>query len=215
MEKVPFIRKIEAFDKYTEKYEDWFERNKFAFESELKTIKEQLPKSNNGLEIGVGSGRFAAALGIKTGIDPSEKMIEIAKKRGINVIKGVAENLPFYDSQFDFALMTTTICFVEDLETSFKEAYRVLKPNGVLIIGFIDRESPIGKKYQQRKEESVFYRVATFYTPDEVVSKLKKAGFKNFSFTQTIFHDLNEIKEIEPTKEGYGEGSFVVIKAIK
>jgi len=44
---------------------------------------------------------------------------------------------------------------------------------------------------------------------------LKKVGFKNFNFTQTIFHTLSKIKAIEPIKEGYGEGSFVAIKTIK
>jgi hypothetical protein len=61
----------------------------------------------------------------------------------------------------------------------------------------------------------MFYRIATFYTVDEVVSNLKKVGFKNFNFTQTIFHNLAEIRDIEPIKEGYGEGSFVVVRAIK
>jgi hypothetical protein len=50
---------------------------------------------------------------------------------------------------------------------------------------------------------------------EEVVSYLKKSGFQNFSFTQTIFHNLIEIEGIDPVKEGYGEGSFVVIRAVK
>jgi len=155
--------KVEPFEEYTSQYEDWFERNKFLYESELAAIREQLPERGKGIEIGVGSGRFAAPLGIRLGIEPSHKMRELAQKRGIKVIEGVAEKLPFRDSQFEFALMVTTVCFVDDIQTSFQEAYRVLKPGGYLIIGFIDKESSIGKSYQQRKKKSIFYRIATFY----------------------------------------------------
>jgi len=207
--------KVEPFEEYASQYEDWFERNKFVYESELAAIREQLPERGKGMEIGVGSGRFAAPLGIKLGIEPSHKMKEFAQSRGIKAIEGVAEKLPFHNSQFEFALMVTTVCFVDDIQTAFQEAYRILKPGGYLIIGFIDKESSIGKSYQQRKKKSVFYRIATFYTVDEVVSNLKKVGFKNFSFTQTIFHNLSKVKAIEPIKEGYSEGSFVVIKALK
>lgn len=209
------MAKVEPFEEYASQYEGWFERNRFVYESELRAIREQLPESRDGIEIGVGSGQFAAPLGIKLGIEPSRKMRQLAQSRGIETIEGIAERLPFRDSQFEFALMVTTICFVDDIQVSFQEAYRVLKTGGCLIIGFIDKESSIGRSYQQHKKHSVFYRIATFYTVDEVVLNLEKIGFKNFNFTQTIFHNLSEIRAIEPVKEGYGEGSFVVISALK
>ena len=209
------MARIEPFEKHPLQYEQWFDRHKFAYESELQAIRKLLPQHGNGLEIGIGSGRFAAPLGIKLGLEPSRKMMEIAQARGIEVIGGVGESLPFRDSQFDFATMVTTICFLDDVEVAFSEAYRILKPGGCLIIGFIDKDSSIGQLYQQHKNENVFYRIATFYSVDEVVSHLKKAGFKVFNFAQTIFHNLAEIKGIEPVREGYGEGSFVVVRALK
>jgi ubiquinone/menaquinone biosynthesis C-methylase UbiE len=205
----------DPFENYSQKYDEWFDKNRFIYESELQAVKDVLPKSKNGIEVGVGSGRFAAPLGIKLGIDPSKKMGKISEKRGIKFIEGVAESLPFEDSQFDFVLMVTTICFLDDVEKAFKEAYRVLKPKGCLIIGFIDAESPLGKLYEKHKDESTFYKDATFYSVKEVASYMKKAHFRDFSFRQTIFQAGERLNDIEPVKKGYGEGSFIVIKGNK
>jgi len=209
------MARIEPFEKYSEKYEDWFERNKFIYESEIQAIKELLPKVKKSIEIGVGSGKFAVPLGIKIGIDPSPRMRKIAQKRGIEVIDAVAEELPFENSQFELVLMVTTICFVDNLDLTFREIYRILKPGGYLIIGFVDRNSSLGKLYQKHKENSLFYKIATFYSTKEVVYNLSKVGFKEFDFRQTIFHGPKEIKDVGPAKEDYGEGSFVVIRARK
>jgi len=188
--------KIKPFDIYADKYEEWFERNKFVYDSELLAIRKLLPEKGEGIE-------------------PSSKMGEIARDREIEVVKGVAEALPFCDSTFDFALMVTTICFLDNVNAAFPEASRILKPDGCLVIGFIDKDSPIGKLYQQHKEDSMFYKLADFYSVEEVILLLKRAGFKDFYFTQMIFHNLAEIREVEPIKDGYGEGSFVVIKGVK
>jgi hypothetical protein len=88
-----------------------------------------------------------------------------------------------------------------------------LKPGGKFIIGFIDKNSPVGKSYQRHKKKSKFYRIASFYSAAEVASNLNEAGFQNLEFTQTIFRPLSEIKNLEPVKKGYGEGSFIVVKS--
>ncbi|USS40519.1 class I SAM-dependent methyltransferase [Thermococcus aggregans] len=207
--------KTEPFEKFRERYEAWFERHRHAYLSELEAVRKLLPKEGKGAEIGVGTGRFAAPLGIKLGVEPSKAMAEIARKRGIEVIEGTAENLPFPDESLDYLLMVTTICFVDDPEKALREAYRVLKPGGALIIGFVDRNSPIGQEYERNKEKSVFYREARFFFTDELLELLKKVGFRKFEIVQTLFHRLDEIREVEPVKPGYGEGSFVVINAVK
>ncbi len=204
--------KTAPFEQFPYRYEVWFEENNYVYESELRAVRQLLPKDGKGLEIGVGSGRFAAPLGIKVGIDPSAKMRSIAQSRGIQTFDGVAESLPFKDAEFDFALMVTTVCFLDDIDTAFAEAFRVIKPGGYFVIGFIDKDSPIGKIYQIHKDENPFYRVADFYSVKEVTDHLKQTGFYNFSYRQTVFRKLSEVKKVEPIREGYGEGSFVVIK---
>lgn len=196
-------------------YESWFVDNYFTFQSELKAIKSLLPKEGKSLDIGMGSGRFAFSLGIKLGVEPSEIMREMASFRGLEPVDGVAEDLPFPDSEFEFAIMITSICFFDSVEKAFSEAYRILKPNGSLIIGLIDKNSPGSKDYQNNKETAMFYGVADFCSVDQVVSDLKKAGFSEFHYKQTIFKNLKLISEIEPVKDGYGKGLFVVVKAVK
>jgi len=209
------MARIEPFERYVTEYEDWFETNRFAYVSELNAIKEQLPQNGRGVEIGVGTGRFAAPLGIELGLEPSTRMRRIAKQRGIQVVGGVAEEIPFADAQFDFLLMVTTICFLDDIDAAFREARRILKPAGYFIAGFIDKDSLLGGLYEKNKKDNKFYRFATFYSVDEIVSLLKLAGFKHFSFVQTLFHPLNEIGWVEPVMDDYGRGSFVVIRGHK
>ncbi len=209
------MAKIKPFEEHASEYDAWFEDNRLIYESELRAINEQLPKIGEGLEVGVGSGRFAGPLGIRIGVDPSQKMRELARDRGIEAIDGTAEKLPFKDSRFGFVLMVTTICFLDNVEEAFKEAYRVLKPGGHLIIGFIDKNSHVGISYQQHRNESTFYAIATFYSCDEIISLLKKSRFKNLNFKQTILGDPLKTNKIGRVKDGYGEGSFIVVKASK
>lgn len=211
--RIGVMARTKPFEEHPLLYEDWFERSRFVYESELLAVKTQLPEKGRGVEIGVGSGRFAAPLGIKIGVEPSVAMRGMARDREIEVIGGVAEALPFKDYGFEFALMVTAICFLDNTEIALEEAYRILRPNGSLVIGFVDKDSLLGKLYLKRRHESLFYGIATFYSVDEVANYLRKAGFGEFEFSQTIFRPLKEITSIEPIKEGYGEGSFVVVRA--
>jgi ubiquinone/menaquinone biosynthesis C-methylase UbiE len=207
------MTKIEPFEKYSKEYDDWFIRNQDIYLAELNAIKSLISSDKFGVEIGVGSGRFALPLGIKVGVDPSKKMAEISRKRGIQVYEAVAEQLPFNDKTFDFILMVTTICFVDDLVKSLKEAYRVLKTDGFIIVGFVDKESELGKQYQLKKEESKFYRNATFYTVKETITLLRETNFTDVVIKQTVFPGQTDKNGL--IEDGYGVGSFVIIKAIK
>lgn len=209
------VPNIEPFERHPLRYDIWFEIHKFIYESELQAVKELLPKDGEGFEIGVGSGRFAQPLGIRFGIEPSGKMREMAWARGIEVVDGVAEKLPLDNASFDFAVMVTTICFLDDTNAALKEAYRVLKPRGSLIIGFVDRESLVGQIYQKHKAENVFYRHAKFLSVGEVIALMEATGFFDFKFTQTIFRPIQEIHEPEAVKDDFGEGSFVVVRGVK
>jgi SAM-dependent methyltransferase len=140
-------------------------------------------------------------------------MLARAASRGIMTVGGTAEALPFADGAFDYALVVTTICFVDRPPTMIAEARRVLRPGGELMIGFIDRESPLGQRYLRHRNESVFYREAVFFSAAEVGELLHAGGFVAHRWAQTLFRPLDEITEIEPVRPGAGTGSFVVVAA--
>ncbi|MCD6468956.1 MAG: class I SAM-dependent methyltransferase [Thermoplasmata archaeon] len=205
--------RIEPFERYSREYDEWFVRNREVYQAEVNVIKPLILPKEFGLEVGVGTGRFAVPLNVNIGVDPSKKMVDVAKERGLEVLLAVAEKLPFKNNVFDFVLMVTTICFVDDLFESLREAYRVLKTKGFIVVGFVDRESRLGKQYMSKKEKSRFYSSAIFYSTDDVIVFLKKSGFKVDVIKQTVF--FSEEKMVGNVKDGYGEGSFVVIKASK
>lgn len=203
------------FDAHHQRYDTWFERHAATYHSELLAVRAQLPWQGRGLSIGVGTGRFAAPLGVQVGIDPAHAMLEYAAQRGIDAVQAAAEALPFEDCQFDYALCVTTICFVDDPVAMLTEAHRVLKPGGVLVIGFIDRTSKLGQHYLAHQAESIFYRDASFFSASEVAQLLTDTGFSEPEWVQTLSKTLKETREIEPLRSGHGEGAFVVVKARK
>ncbi len=204
---------VETFDRHAEQYDEWFEHHSIVFNSELIALQKVMPLKGDALEIGVGSGRFASALGVKFGLDPSTALLKIAKSRGIETFEGVAESLPFSDHMFDTVLFITTLCFVDDPLKALFEARRVLKQHGQIIIAIIDKNSELGKFYEANKKQNTFYQQAHFFSVPEVITLLKKTGFETFDYYQTIFSPAGKINTKEMVKSGYGDGGFVVISA--
>ncbi len=204
--------KIDAFENNSDAYDEWFDKNSAAYAAELKAVRQLLPSGDvQGMEVGVGSGKFAVPLGIKVGVEPSPQMAAKAKQQGIDVHPGIAEKLPFATEQFDFVLMVTTICFVDDAVQSFCEALRVLKSGGSIIVAYVDKASDLGQKYLLNREKSKFYQQATFYSTAEVLGHLQSAGFGATEIRQTLIPAAPE----QTVKDGYGDGAFVVVKAYK
>jgi SAM-dependent methyltransferase len=206
------MSRISPFQSHTTEYEKWFTDHPGAYEAELEAIRSMLPGGGPGLEVGVGTGRFAARLGISVGIDPVAEMYSIAEKRGIRIVGARAEQLPFRNSIFSFVLMVNVVCFLDDISKAFLEARRVLKRPGYLMVAIIDRASPLGLDYAARQAESVFYRHAVFHTAECIISLMRQAGFRRITSCQTLFQPSAAIREEEPLLPGSGQGLFVVLR---
>jgi SAM-dependent methyltransferase len=209
------VPRTEPFDQHADRYDRWFEEHAPAYESELQAVRALLPEYDRALEVGVGTGRFAGPLGITIGVEPSRPMADLARSRGIEVVHAVAEELPFGDSAFDLVLMVTTVCFLDDVYQAFSEAYRVLAAGGHFVVGFLDRETKLGRDYEARKPDSEFYRQARFRSSEEVIAELARAGFRDLTAVQTIFAPPGDTAPLPQVEPGHGTGLFVVVRGRK
>ena len=170
-----------VFEDHAGDYDRWFDEHNDAFEAQVRMLRKALPAHGRGLEVGIGSGRFAVPFGIRFGIDPSRELARIAKCRGIEVMCGEGEHLPYRAGSFDYVLMMTVICFLDDVMRAFSEAYRVLKPGGTLVVGFIESGGEISLKYLSESTKGRFLRYAKFRITEEVDNFFKDVGFVEVS----------------------------------
>lgn len=166
-----------VFERFAAEYDRWYDDHPDLYQEERLILAPHLPGKGKGLEVGVGSGRFAAPACILYGLEPSGALAYRAKARGIAVIRGLGECLPFRSSSLDYILMMTVICYLDDPLRALQEAFRVLAPDGKIVIGFIERDGEIAREYSHEREKGRFLRYATFYTAEEVTKFLHTAGF--------------------------------------
>lgn len=202
-----------VFDLFSTEYDNWFDTNQVIFETELNVLKASIGTFSNACEVGVGTGRFAQKLGIKTGIEPSKEMSKIAESRGINVYNGYGESIPLLDSSFDLILMNTVICFLSDIPKTLKEVWRILIPDGRLVVGMLVKNSPLGIEIEKNKAHDKFFKNANLRTVEDIIMMIKENGFDFLSIKQTLTNPA--LQKTEEFSEGYSTGNFVVITAIK
>ncbi|MBX6423886.1 class I SAM-dependent methyltransferase [Thermosulfurimonas sp. F29] len=211
----------EIFDQLAERYDRWYEEpfGASAYALELDVLKKLVKNFHRGLEIGVGTGRFAAPLGISCGIDPSYSMLKIALKRGITAVQARGEDLPFSTHTFDLVLLMVTLCFVDRPEDVLREVARVLRPGGRLVLGLILKESPWARFYEEKgRNGHPIYRRARFYSFVELSKMLSETGFVIGKILSTLFEPPQTERPVsnQEVKTGFYPGAgFFVLSARK
>ena len=205
------------FDDLAKEYDAWYNgEGSTIFSNEVQAFKPLLPSlPKPWLEIGVGSGRFARALGIGAGVDPSIELVKMAGRRGIAAFLGRGERGPFGKESFGAVFLITTLCFLKHPPEVLGEASRILIPGGQLVLGLVLKESPWGQFYQKKRAQGHrFYKSATFYSYDEVVKLIEPAGFSTEKIVSTLFQGPGEVHHAEDPKEGYfPDAGFTIIVA--
>jgi SAM-dependent methyltransferase len=165
------------FEDHAGDYDRWFDEHHEVYEKEIRVLRDAVPGTGRGLEVGAGSGRFAVPLGICCGIDPSPGLGRMAKQRGIEMVMGEGEHLPYRAGTFDYVLMMTVICFLEDAVPVFREIYRVLRPGGIFVAGFIEASEDNSLSDPGEPGRGQFLRYAQFRTAGEVSGFFREGGF--------------------------------------
>jgi len=189
----------ESFDQYMRRYPELYHR----FASILRQYIRDENKPLHLADIGMGTGilleeltrQFPQAYCI--GIDQSSAMINQAKQhlkknQKIDIIQGTVEALPLASQSMDAVTCRFSMYSWNHPEKGLQEIYRILRPNGFFLLEILNREYP-GWKQKLVKLHMTFKRAASTvisyhfnaykdaYTLDEVLLKLKKAGFKQLS----------------------------------
>ena len=208
----------QVFDVFAERYDAWYDKpfGKSAFNLEKACIASLCKNLRQPfLDIGVGTGRFAEALKIKYGIDSSVGVLRFAKKRGITVIRGKGEKLPFPNKSFGAVFIIVTLCFVDEPIKILEEALRVLRDDGCIVLGLILRESPWASFYIRKGSAgNIFYKVASFYSLNKLETMLEKTNLRIEEASSTIFQAPTEkpLRFENPRKDCHKDAGFVAMK---
>ena len=229
----------QKFDGYADKYDEWFMKNENLFTSELRLFKKVLGDISGKtlLSVGCGSGLFESYIENSNieGIETSADMAEIARKRGINVIKiGLIEDAELTDDKYDIIYFNGSSSYMEDLSPVYGKCLKALKENGKLILLDVPKESAFGFMYLLGKSLNTYdheflegampelpYPLAlatsgVWHTTEEKINVLKNLGINKFSYHQTLIKNpLYTNEEAEEVSEGYKSGGYVAIIAEK
>jgi arsenite methyltransferase len=120
--------------------------NRDLIEATLQDVA--LTRETRLLDVGFGGGlllQLAHRRGVRAlaGIDPSQAAVdqlsghrEALRGAELRLEVGVVEALPFADASFDVVASTNTVYFWPDLARALSELHRVLRPGGLLTVGF-------------------------------------------------------------------------------
>ncbi len=225
-----------CFNERAQEYDKWLESpigstyDRLAKDAVFSLI--DIKEGNLILDLGCGTGNYALALTEKCGrvvaVDASEWMLRLgmrnAKKKGaaIDFKHDYMEDLTFPSDFFDSIVCMNVLEFSSDPEKALSEAFRVLKKNGQLILGVLNKKSMWGATQTLKKNfaKGAYYE-ARFFGVEEICGLLRN-HVKEVT-TTIYFPPLNQKvmlkfanmldrvgREVIPEN-----GALIVLKAVK
>jgi ubiquinone/menaquinone biosynthesis C-methylase UbiE len=174
---------LSAFDSLARDYDKWYNTPLGSMcdyvEREAIFFLTDIIPGMEALDVSCGTGNYALELARQgadvTAVDLSEAMLEIAKtkakREGIKVsfAHGLSESLPFPEATFDIVTCVLGLEFVTSRVEAFREMFRVLKPQGQLVIGTLGKYNAwaVLRRLKGLFFNSIWKR-ATFFNKKEI-----------------------------------------------
>ncbi len=121
-------RIMDHMDNIASKRDFFIEKNECYYKDMVKWLKFSIPEGKSVLEVGCGTGYVLNALcpSRGVGIDISAKMLDIAKSKykDLTFINMDAEYIDL-DEKFDYIVISDTLCYLEDIQKSFQEIFKL------------------------------------------------------------------------------------------
>jgi ubiquinone/menaquinone biosynthesis C-methylase UbiE len=141
------------------------------------------------LDVGIGSGLNLPFYGNEAdrivGVDPSPQLLRFAEERAretsnsVELLRGSGEALPVADHSIDTAVVTFTLCTVDNAAATLAEIRRVLRPNGTLLFAEHGRAPTAGVAWWQDRLTPAWSHIAggchLNRKPDDLI---RAAGFR-------------------------------------
>jgi ubiquinone/menaquinone biosynthesis C-methylase UbiE len=156
------------------------------------------------LDIGCGGGininRMSKNAKKVYGVDYSIESVNLSREVNrqeiydgkVEILKGNVQDLPFEDNTFDIVTAFETVYFWPDIEKSFGEVKRVLKPGGIFLIGM---ESNGNDNLTMKISEKLINM--TVYNDEEITEFLKNNGYSQITvYLRDAKNSEEIIKEI-------------------
>ncbi len=166
------------------------------------------------LDVATGTG-LVAELGLSlvgpkgsvTGLDRSYNMLtEVDNKLNIPLVQGDANVLPFRDNSFHFLSMGYALRHVDDLNATFKEYFRVLKPGGILLI--LELMKPTNKK--------IYRMIQIYFRLMVAMISMPGIGGKNESkLIQYYWETIDQFVGSDTIKNSLSETGFDKVKSFQ
>ncbi len=144
---ISYVENQDYYDSFAQIYENKRGQgyHQMIDDLEIAILEKYLHKTDKVLELGCGTGLILKEIDKKvskaTGVDLSEKMLEKARERGLDVYQSEASEMPFEDNTFDLVYSYKVLAHIEAIEKTLHEIKRVLKPGGTAVLEFYNRNS--------------------------------------------------------------------------